>query len=314
MRLRARSRSRPARPKMVRCRRCAKTSATAASVNSLRRTRRRHGLAQIQRKLEGKPLTKSEPPVIPSASPRKSERVPSVTSSGGSREPRDEQRVQRAARGARSASGGRRGSPYGQAGVAPAQGRIRTATRPMSAPTDRSMPPVMMIGVSASASRPTSTGQAHELERVAPRAEVGAGEPEHGHEHRQQHARASARASGGCHAFDHASARVGVRVGVPRARPARRPPSASRMMAPCAAFSQNGLIPEKRERRAEHAEQGHTHQRPGEGAASARDQRAADDDGREHPDLEADAGVALHLREPDRRSAPRPVPCTCRAR
>src|SRR5262245_27575598 len=95
------------------------------------------------------------PPVAPSAMPRNNESVPSVTMSGGN--------LKRAMSAALSAP-----PAIPMSSVAPtATGNGKptschrnpnaTAERPIIDPTERSIPPVTMIGVSASASRPTST-------------------------------------------------------------------------------------------------------------------------------------------------------------
>ena len=103
----------------------------------------------------GKFVNVSTPRVIASARPRKSENVPSVTISGGRRSP------------VMSAAFNPPASAPMTSVHAAATGTGRPASRhslpnriahsPSSEPTDRSMPPVRMIGVIASASRPIST-------------------------------------------------------------------------------------------------------------------------------------------------------------
>src|SRR6185295_7792315 len=107
-----------------------------------------------KRKLLGH-MNESEPPVSPSASPRNSENDPSVTISGGMRSPVINAAFSNPARppaaSVRSAA-----IPTG----IPASRNIlpnSTAERAMRDPTERSMPPVTMTGVIASASNPTST-------------------------------------------------------------------------------------------------------------------------------------------------------------
>src|SRR5262245_22731218 len=95
------------------------------------------------------------PPVAPSAMPRNNENVPSVTMSGGN--------LKRAMSAALSAP-----PAIPMTSVAPTaigngkptschRNPNATAERPIIDPTERSIPPVTMIGVSASASRPIST-------------------------------------------------------------------------------------------------------------------------------------------------------------
>ena len=97
--------------------------------------------------------------------PRNSENDPSVTMSGGMLEPRDQQRVQRAAGGAdgSSASGAAAaiGSPQSRDAAPNTPPRA-----PSSTPTDRSMPPVMMTGVSAMREQPELDAEPDDLEEV----------------------------------------------------------------------------------------------------------------------------------------------------
>ena len=93
---------------------------------------------------------------MPSAMPRNIENEPSVTISGGMLQPRDQQRIQRAARAARAASAISAAAAMGSRQSRHAAPNT-TAASPIIEPTERSMPPVIMIGVSASASSPSST-------------------------------------------------------------------------------------------------------------------------------------------------------------
>ena len=71
-------------------------------------------------------------------------------------EPRDQQRVERAARAAEQRS---RAAPRRRSGSPPSRHAApkTTAASPIIEPTERSMPPVIITGVSASASSPSST-------------------------------------------------------------------------------------------------------------------------------------------------------------
>src|SRR5215831_5109708 len=95
------------------------------------------------------------PPVAPSAMPRNNDRVPSVTMSGGNL-----RRAMSAALSAPPAIPMRNVAPTATDNGKPTschRNPNATAARPIIDPTERSIPPVTMIGVSASASRPIST-------------------------------------------------------------------------------------------------------------------------------------------------------------
>jgi hypothetical protein len=105
--------------------------------------------------MSGNRVKLSTPPVSASASPRNSEYEPNVTMRGGIRS-----RVMMSALSPPPATP----TPTAASAAAPTgQPASRhsfpstTATSPRSDPTDRSMPPVMMTGVTASANRPIST-------------------------------------------------------------------------------------------------------------------------------------------------------------
>ena len=95
------------------------------------------------------------PRVRPSATPRKSENVPSVTISGGNLS-----RVIITALSAPPATPSSSVSAITSGSAKPSSRHSApstTAESPIIEPTDRSMPPVMMIGVSARDSNPSST-------------------------------------------------------------------------------------------------------------------------------------------------------------
>ena len=103
----------------------------------------------------GKWVKLSTPPVIPSARPRYSENEPRVTISGGIL-PRVMSKPftlpPSAPRPSVNAAAAPIGSPPSRQSFPKT-----TAERPMSEPTERSMPPLVITGVSASARRPIST-------------------------------------------------------------------------------------------------------------------------------------------------------------
>ena len=179
-----------------------------------------------------------------------------------------------------------------------------TADRPIIAPTDRSMPPLMMTGVSATASSPSSTLSRVTSKKLPTREESSA---------RSAANSAISPAS--------ATARQPFAVRRPAAAPrhrgqARAPGGSSarggRTFAHCVDRDRreddralDGALPvrvdaEERQRRADRAEQDDAEQRAGERAAPAADRGAADDDRRNHLHLEPEAGVAGNLVEADR--------------
>ena len=98
--------------------------------------------------------------------PRNSENEPSVTMSGGMSRRAISTRVQRAARAADASSATRGRGRSGRCQSCTAAPNT-TAASPIIEPTDRSMPPVMITGVSATASSPSSTLSRSDLEEVA---------------------------------------------------------------------------------------------------------------------------------------------------
>ena len=88
------------------------------------------------------------PRVTPSAIPRKSENVPSVTISGGDLNRVISSRVQRSAQQADQQRKHDRDAGIGNPRIAPERRPSPRPTSPIIEPTERSIPPVMMIGVS----------------------------------------------------------------------------------------------------------------------------------------------------------------------
>src|SRR3984957_16928735 len=108
-----------------------------------------------KRKLAGKSVKLSEPPVIAVAKPRKRENDPSVTISGGIRS-----RVMSSEFNPPQAAPTHNAAPAAVAGEHPPSRQVLpkiTAHKPSSEPMDRSIPPVRITGVCASASKPSGT-------------------------------------------------------------------------------------------------------------------------------------------------------------
>ena len=124
----------------------------------------------------------------PSPSPRNSEKVPSVTISGGNRSRVINSALRPPAAVPISSV------PTAAAGMGQPKSRYNspnsTADNPISEPTDKSMPPVTMTGVIATAKQSDFHQQPRDLERVRPRQEIRADRAEDdnlGRQHGGQH-------------------------------------------------------------------------------------------------------------------------------
>src|SRR5579884_3095071 len=174
-----------------------------------------------------------------------------------------------------------------------------TAARPIMEPTERSMPPVIITGVVASASRPSSTESRAISKKLAAVKKLGA--------RTANTAASTARAAASTHSpFGKAASRhdlctlsgadacIFLRTG---AQPVEGyggedNGALERVLPP-------GTDAEEGEGGTDHAEQDDAEQGAGNGAASAIDGCAADDDRGDDLQLEADARVGGDLAEPD---------------
>src|ERR1019366_2687778 len=167
-----------------------------------------------------------------------------------------------------------------------------TAASPMMEPTDKSIPPVIIIGVSASASKPSSTlrrttsKKFDQVKKFSPMA--------------ANMASSTASASASTHSpLGNQTSRHGLcwlsmfpRADADRVQRNRRQnDGALHCPLPIRAESQEG------QRRADHAQQQHSQQRSGHGAAPANNGHAADYHGGDHFQFQPDPGVARDLQE-----------------
>ena len=104
--------------------------------------------------------------------PRNSENDPERDDQRRQSEARDQRRRSARRRPRRPAAPTQRGHRQRQPASRCQAAPNTTAARPIIEPTDRSMPPVMMTGVSATASRPELDAEPEDLEEVADRDEA----------------------------------------------------------------------------------------------------------------------------------------------
>ncbi len=203
------------------------------------------------------------------------------------------------AAGGADRDGARAARDHGSAGPSPATPMPKTtAASPIIAPTDRSMPPVTMTGVSAMASRPSSTLSRVISKKLPAVAKFGAIASEERDLGGKTTSRMMSPVRKPCRAV------VMMRSRRRRPRYERAAESriasiatAARMIAPWMRALPVRADAEERQRRADGAEQHDAEQRAGDRAAAAGDRRAADDDGGDDLELEAEAGVARNLIE-----------------
>src|SRR5438132_2353376 len=241
------------------------------------------------------------PRVSPSAMPRKSEKVPSVTISGG--------KPRRATIAALSAPPRR--PTANAAPTAAAMGQwascqsdpSTTADNPIIDPTDRSMPPVMMTAVSARASKPSST-----LRRVISKAFARLRKwlPERPNTpHSTRRTASSTSSLAGSHRWRHGASVPSGRDSAASDAGAGRDPGMVLEPSQDGIRGQrgeddralNGLLPERihsqeDERGADGAQQRRTHERARQTPAPARDGGAADHHRCDRLELQADPEVA----------------------
>src|SRR5687767_10216404 len=221
---------------------------------------------------------------MPSATPRNNENVPSVTISAGSRRreitaassppPRHPPASAMAAAAGIGSCRSRHAAPK------------QTAASPIMAPTDKSMPPVIRIGVSATASSPSSAFSRAISNTLASVKKFGATTAKIATSATSAAASAALcprLAELGCIAFGPVRQRIGSHRNennraLNRAFPVR-------------------AHAEKCQRRPDRTEQDDAEDGSGERAPSARNGGAADHDGRDHFQLETEPGVRRHLIE-----------------
>src|SRR5215831_8795866 len=226
---------------------------------------------------------------MPSAIPRNSESVPSVTISGGTRR-----------LATSSALSAPPASPTASAAtMAPAIEKchsryaapITTAARPSIDPIERSMPPVTMTGVMATDNRPSSMPSRTTSAALAMLRKCCA----------ISENTATSTASMATSDLGMSVSQGRRRHRSPRCRPAatsihgnsRQNDHALNRALPVGAGA------EERQRRAYRAKQHDAEQRPADCAAPTGRRDAAHDDGGNHFHLEADAAIAGHLIEPN---------------
>ena len=146
--------ARKERPNVVRCTSTHTPTATSPKTHACTGSPSANPLPS-ERNDSGKLVNDFVPPVSASASPRKSEKVPSVTMSGGS----DIRVMSTAFSPPPSAPTpiAPSAASHGESSASFQNIPNATAQRPMSEPTERSMPAVRMMGVITSASSPIST-------------------------------------------------------------------------------------------------------------------------------------------------------------
>ena len=178
-----------------------------------------------------------------------------------------------------------------------------TAASPIIAPTDRSMPPVMMTGVSAMASRPSSTLRRVISKKLPTVAKFGATRARRARSRRPAPtSRIDSPLRNRASRRRHAARRDRLRPRRARAADRRSASiaTAARMMAPWIARSQYALTPRNVSAGPIAPSRTTPSTVPAMRAAPAGDRGAADDDGGDDLHLEAEAGVARNLVEADR--------------